>query len=98
MAETPQEQNVQIKADEKEMVGQYANLAIIHHGSEEFTLRFIYVFPGVAQGKLLASMILSPSHAKRLMRALQENIARYESQFGPIPEAQGPGPSVGFVQ
>jgi hypothetical protein len=93
-------QQVQIKADEKELLGQYANLAVIHHNGEEFTLNFIYVFPTVAQGKLVGSMILSPGHAKRLSRALQENIARYEAQFGTIPEGSGPTPepTVGFIQ
>jgi hypothetical protein len=95
-----QNQQVQIKADEKELLGQYANLAVIHHNGEEFTLNFIYVFPTVAQGKLVGSMILSPGHAKRLSRALQENIARYEAQFGTIPEGSGPTPepTVGFIQ
>jgi hypothetical protein len=91
---------VQIKADEKELLGQYANLVVVHHNAEEFTLNFIYIFPTVPQGKLVASMIISPGHAKRLMRALQENVARYEAQFGPLPEGPGPGqnPDVGFVQ
>jgi hypothetical protein len=91
---------LQIKADEKEMLGQYANLAMIHHTGEEFTLNFIYLFPNVPQGKLVSSIIVSPAHAKRLMRALGENVSRYEAQFGPIPEppAAAPAPSVGFVQ
>ena len=95
-----QQQQVQIKADEKELLGQYSNLVVVHHNREEFTLNFIYMFPTVPQGKLVASMIMSPAHAKRLMRALQENISRFESQFGTLPEgpAGGPEPSVGFVQ
>lgn len=100
MAEAPKPQQVQIKADEKELVGQYSNLAMIHHNAEEFTLNFIYIFPSVPQGKLVSSVILSPAHSKRLMRALAENITRYEAQFGPIPEGPGPTPepTVGFVQ
>ncbi len=99
MAEAPKQQ-VQIKADEKELLGQYANLAMIHHNAEEFTLNFIYLFPSVPQGKLVSSLIVSPAHAKRLLHALGENITRYESQFGPIPEGSAPvpEPSVGFVQ
>ena len=99
-APKPQQQQVQIKADEKELMGQYANLAIVHHNSDEFTLNFVYLFPSVPQGKLLASVILSPAHAKRLVKALQENIARFESQFGTLPENSGQGPdtSFGFVQ
>ncbi len=95
----PQQPQLQIKADEKELLGLYSNLAMIHHNADEFTMNFIYVFPNVPQGKLVSSVILSPSHAKRLLHALTENIARYESQFGPIRELPGgPEPSVGFVQ
>jgi hypothetical protein len=95
----PQQQQVQIKADEKELLGQYSNLAMIHHNAEEFTLNFIYIFPNATQGKLVASMILSPGHAKRLLHALEENISRYEAQFGAIREMPQPTPpTVGFVQ
>jgi hypothetical protein len=99
--EQPAQGQVQIKADEKELQGQYSNLVMIHHNLEEFTLNFIYIFPNGAQGKLLNSMIVSPGHAKRIWRALGENLSRYEAQFGPIkesPEGSGPTPNVGFVQ
>ena len=91
---------VQIKADEKELQGQYSNLVMIHHNLEEFTLNFIYIFPNGQQGKLMSSTIVSPGHAKRIWRALGENISRYESQFGTIKDAPegGPTPNVGFVQ
>lgn len=95
----PNTQQLQIKADEKEMLGQYSNLAMIHHNAEEFTLNFIYVFPNVPQGKLVASIIISPGHAKRLLRALGENISRYEAELGPIKEGPPapPATNVGFV-
>jgi hypothetical protein len=92
---------VQIKADEKELQGQYSNLVMIHHHVEEFTLNFVYVFPNGTQGKLLTSVIVSPGHAKRILRALEENIARYEAQNGPIKEGPAgaiPGANIGFVQ
>jgi Protein of unknown function (DUF3467) len=94
----PNQQQVQIKADEKELLGQYANLAVIHHNGEEFTLNFIYLFPSVPQGKLVSSIILSPAHAKRMLQALKENVARFESQFGTLPEGGGPAPDTKFVQ
>jgi len=103
MAEQPkpeqQQPQIQIKADEKELQGAYSNLVMIHHNAEEFTLNFIYVFPNAPQGKLMTSVIVSPGHAKRLVRALAENVGRYEQQFGPIPETpQGAAePKVGFV-
>jgi hypothetical protein len=101
MAQAGAEQvQVQIKADEKEMVGQFSNLVMFHHNPEEFTLQFIYLFPNVPQGKLLSSMIVSPAHAKRILKALAENISRYEAQFGPIRDVPEPTPvpNVGFVQ
>jgi Protein of unknown function (DUF3467) len=97
----PQQGQMQIKADEKELQGLYSNLMMIHHNIEEFTLNFIYIFPNGTQGKLLSSVIVSPGHAKRIWRALGENISRYETQFGPIkdlPEGGTPPPTVGFVQ
>jgi hypothetical protein len=97
----PAQGQVQIKADERELQGQYSNLVMIHHNLEEFTLNFIYIFPNGAQGKLLSSTIVSPGHAKRIWRALGENLARYEAQFGTIkesPEGSAPAPNVGFVQ
>lgn len=96
----PVQGQVQIKADEKELQGEYSNLVMIHHNIEEFTLNFIYIFPNGQQGKLLKSMIVSPGHAKRIFRALGENIARYEAQFGAIKEMPegGPAPNVGFIQ
>jgi Protein of unknown function (DUF3467) len=97
----PQPGQMQIKADEKELQGLYSNLMMIHHSVEEFTLNFIYIFPNGTQGKLLSSVIVSPGHAKRIWRALGENLSRFEVQFGPIkeaPENSGPPPTVGFVQ
>ena len=100
MAEPQNSPQVQIKADEKELLGQYSNLVMIHHNFEEFTLHFIYLFTNGTHGKLVSSTIISPSHAKRLWMALGENISRYEAQFGPIREAAAPAASanLGFVQ
>src|ERR1700719_4603210 len=98
----PQPGQMQIKADEKELQGLYSNLMMIHHNVEEFTLNFVYIFPNGTQGKLLSSVIVSPGHAKRVWRALGENIARFEAAYGPIKEgpegAPVPGANIGFVQ
>jgi hypothetical protein len=100
MSEAQSSPQVQIKADEKELLGQYSNLVMIHHNPEEFTLHFVYLFTNGTHGKLVSSVIVSPSHAKRLWRALGENISRYEAQFGAIRESPAPAPpsNVGFVQ
>ena len=74
----------QIELTEDVAQGKYANLAIITHSSSEFVLDFARVVPGVSKAKVNSRMILSPEHACRLLRALQENIAKYERTFGPI--------------
>lgn len=64
--------------------GVYANLAIITHSSSEFILDFVRVLPGIPKAGVKSRVILAPEHAKRLLAALQENIAKYENQFGTI--------------
>ena len=71
--------------------GIYANLAVISHSSSEFVLDFVRILPGVAQAQVKSRIILTAEHAKRLLLALQDNIGKYENQFGPIrmPESRG---------
>ena len=64
--------------------GEYANLAIITHSSSDFVVDFARLLPGVPKAKVRSRVILAPEHAKRLLLALQENIVRYEREFGPI--------------
>jgi len=88
-----QQNQVQIKASDDALQGKYSNMARISHTKEEFALDFINVLPPQAQ--LLARIILSPGHAKRLANALRENIERYEGTHGKIEEAQAPN-EMGF--
>ena len=64
--------------------GEYANFAIITHSSSDFILDFARIMPGVPKGQVKSRVILAPEHAKRLMMALQENIVKYEQEFGKI--------------
>ena len=70
--------------------GVYANLAVITHSPAEFITDFVSMMPGVPQAKVRARVIMTPQHAKRLTRALQENIAKYESVHGVIKEISDP--------
>jgi len=81
-----------IELNEEVAQGVYSNLAIITHSPAEFVVDFIRVMPGVPKAKVQSRIILTPQHAKRLMRALQENISKYESQHGKIVEAAGQEP------
>ncbi len=47
-------------------------------------LIFVRVMPGLPKAGVQSRIVLTPEHAKRLMYALQENVAKYERNFGPI--------------
>ena len=64
--------------------GIYSNLAIISHSSSEFVVDFVRIMPGAPKANIKSRIILTPEHAKRLLFALQDNVARYENQFGKI--------------
>ncbi|MDE6446586.1 MAG: DUF3467 domain-containing protein [Alistipes sp.] len=83
MAET-QQFGLDVELDEQVAQGHYSNLAIISHSSSEFILDFAAVLPGVQKARVKSRIILTPEHAKRLLRSLQENIVRYESSMGKI--------------
>jgi hypothetical protein len=81
--------------------GIYSNLAIISHSSSEFVIDFVSIMPNTPKAKVQSRIILTPEHAKRLQTALDDNIRKYESFFGPIknPEnnmSSGFPPIVGF--
>lgn len=75
---------LQIELKEEIAQGTYANLSIITHSSSEFILDFVRVLPGLPKAGVQSRVILAPEHAKRLLRALEENIAKYERVFGQV--------------
>ena len=78
------QQGLQIELTAEVAQGQYANFAIITHSSSDFVLDFARVLPGVPKSQVKSRVILAPEHAKRLLAALQENIMRYELEYGQI--------------
>jgi len=79
-----QGQQIDIELNEEMADGVYSNLAIITHSNAEFILDFVRMMPGIPKAKVKSRIILSPHHAKRLLGALNENIQRYEENFGEI--------------
>jgi len=78
------QQQMQIELPQDVAQGEYANFAIITHSSSDFVIDFARVLPGVPKAQVKSRVILAPEHAKRLLGALQENIFRYEREFGAI--------------
>ena len=79
-----QQNQLQIELPADVAQGQYANFAVITHSSSDFVLDFARILPGVPKAQVKSRVILAPEHAKRLLIALQDNIMRYEAQFGKI--------------
>ena len=79
---------VPVKMPEQILGGVYANQMMISHTREEFVLDYINLFPPT--GVVNARVIVSPGHLKRMIRALTDNLARYEKRFGPLDEAAAP--------
>ncbi len=79
-----QQQGLQIELTPDVAQGRYANFAIITHSSSDFVLDFARVLPGLPKAQVKSRVILAPEHAKRLLAALQENVMRYEREFGAI--------------
>ena len=75
-----EQQGLQLELPQDVAQGEYANFAIITHSSSDFIIDFARVLPGVPKAQVKSA----PEHAKRLLAALQENIMRYENEFGPI--------------
>ncbi len=84
------EGQINIELDDKTAEGTYANLAIINHSVSEFIVDFISVMPGQPKAKVKSRIILTPQHAKRLVKALAENVKRFEKSHGEIKDYEQP--------
>lgn len=85
MSDQPaKDQKINIELDEKTAEGTYSNLAIINHSVSEFIVDFIALMPGAPKAKVKSRIILTPEHAKRLHKALGDNIQRFEKANGKI--------------
>ena len=88
-----EQKEIQIKATDDDLKGVYSNLTIITHTKEEFCLDFINTFnPPILSSRVL----MSPAHVKRMIKALEENMKKYEEKFGQVEAAKEPETPLGF--
>ncbi len=83
---------IQIQIDPQNSSGVYSNLMMITHRKEEFILDFLFVQPqrnpqGQSVANLRSRIVTSPEHMRRILKAIEENLARYEASFGAIEAA-----------
>lgn len=86
--QTNEPHQLNIELSEEVAEGVYANLAIITHSNAEFVVDFINVMPGTPKAKVKSRIILTPQHAKRFMKAMVDNIKKYESANGSIQDQE----------
>ncbi|KOS07905.1 hypothetical protein AM493_18955 [Flavobacterium akiainvivens] len=97
MSDNKQQQGqLNIELDEKTAEGTYCNLAIINHSASEFVVDFVGIMPGVPKAKVKSRIVLTPQHAKRLLKALGENIHRFETAHGVISDTDHPQVPLSF--
>ena len=77
-------QQIKIEIDETVGQGEYANFAIVTHSIAEFIVDFIKILPGLTKSKVKSRIVISPIHAKSFMKALSDNINKYEAKYGEI--------------
>ena len=94
MSENKNQVNIELPEEIAE--GTYSNLAIISHSHAEFVIDFIRLMPNVPKAKVKARIIVTPEHAKRMLKALKDNIKKYEAQFGVIDEPEPQIPPMNF--
>ena len=90
MADSTNQKQISIELSDEMAEGVYSNLAIISHSQSEFVLDFIRMMPNVPKAKVKSRVILTPQHAKRLMKALEDNMKKFEKQFGSIADTETP--------
>lgn len=91
MADKDQKQKqINIELDEKMAEGIYSNLAIINHSVSEFVVDFISMMPGAPKAKVKSRIVLTPQHAKKFLRALSDNVNRFEKAHGKIKDYEQP--------
>jgi hypothetical protein len=93
----PEAPQLQIDLDEVTAQGSYSNFVLINHNDSEFVLDFAFLQVGAPRARVRSRIISSPRHTKRLLRALEFNIRRYEERFGKIEEPDLAAPPGGLI-
>ena len=84
-----------VKMSDDILRGVYANQMVVRHTREEFVLDFLNLFPPTAV--VTSRVVVSPAHVKRILSAIQDNLRKYETQFGPVPDIAAPPPPDGYT-
>tara|TARA_B110000483_G_C18014162_1_gene472354 strand:- start:406 stop:717 length:312 start_codon:yes stop_codon:yes gene_type:complete len=96
MSKKQEENQMNIELSEEMSLGVYSNLAVITHSPSELVCDFIQMMPGMPKGKVRSRVIMNPQNAKRFLKALQDNMKKYEENFGTLEDPKTEIPPMNF--
>jgi len=96
MADNKNQKQINKELDEKIAEGTYSNLAIINHSVSEFVVDFISMMPGAPKAKVKSRIVLTPQHAKKFLKALHDNVEKFERAHGAIKDYEQPSIPINF--
>ena len=99
MQQMPQRQQIGVEIDDNAKEGVYSNLAMILFSPNEFIFDFARMMPAMSKAKVLSRVIMAPMNAKAMLKALTENIKKFEDKFGEIKlhtDPNQPAKNIGF--
>lgn len=96
MENSQNENQISIELTEDIASGVYSNLAIITHSHAEFVCDFVQMLPGMPKAQVKSRVIMTPQNAKRLLKALMENVHKYEQTLGVIQDVDQQLPPMNF--
>ncbi len=64
--------------------GVYSNMVMIAYSPSEFIFDFAKILPGLPKARVQSRVLMTPQHAKLLLKALEDNIKQYEAKFGEV--------------
>jgi hypothetical protein len=96
MADKMQTPQLNIEMGDDVAEGVYSNMAMITHSNAEFVIDFIRLMPGIPQPRVKSRIVMSPLHTKRLLKALSENLSKFEATYGAINDVEGGKLPIGF--
>jgi len=89
-----EQKEIKVRISDEVLKGVYSNFAQVVHTQEEFVIDFMSIFP--PQGVAVSKVVMSPGHFKRFVKALSDNLRKYEEKFGRIEESEIPEKTIGF--
>ncbi len=92
-----EQKKINIKLEKEQAEGIYSNIVIVSHSPSEFIMDFARIMPGVNEAKVYSRIVMTPQNAKMFLKTMEDNIKRYEKQFGEIKIVNNKEQNIGFT-